>query len=187
MIKRLLTITALITFQICNLNAADNKLQEKYKTLVNANLVDRNGKKVLPQIGEKAYTILYFFAAYCPPCRAFTPKLKAFYDKYHKDKNFNIVLINRDFKESKMYEYIKAQKLEWGTFYNKKSSKEILASFGLKNFPTLVILNKNGDVVGPAVDAEGNRISHKRVLNTFAIEKLGLEEFKETNKKKKGK
>lgn len=62
-----------------------------------------NSTNLVKKDGEVPYTSLtgktvffYFSASWCPPCRGFTPQLIEFYDKYAKDKNFEVVLIPWD-------------------------------------------------------------------------------------------
>merc|ERR1711920_810196 len=49
---------------------------------------------------------LYFSAHWCPPCRGFTPKLKAFYEEYAaKSTDFEIIFISADRSEEEMHSY----------------------------------------------------------------------------------
>ena len=58
---------------------------------------------------SKEFVVLYFSASWCPPCRAFTPVLKDFYEK---NKNVvEIVFLSSDQNEKEFEEYF--AKMPW--------------------------------------------------------------------------
>lgn len=57
---------------------------------------------------------LYFSAMWCPPCRAFTPKLKEYYEALkNAGKNFEVVFVSRDRDAESLVEYFKDHHGAW--------------------------------------------------------------------------
>ncbi|KAL7695398.1 Redoxin/AhpC/TSA family/Thioredoxin-like [Lotmaria passim] len=53
----------------------------------------------------------YFSASWCPSCRGFTPQLLEFYEKYHVQKNFEVIFCTWDEEEDEFEGYFK--KMPW--------------------------------------------------------------------------
>ena len=103
--------------------------------------------------------LLYYSADWCPPCRKLTPLLIEFYNKFHKSKGFEIVLISKD---RTYYDYM--------NYYNKMPwlslpfGKELLTNlnYNYSFIPQIVILDKNQNLINSVAqndfynDLEGN-------------------------------
>ena len=64
----------------------------KHLLRVKDHLVDGNNKRMAnPDLAEKKYTLFYYSASWCGPCRSFTPKLVRFYNRKKKANNFEII------------------------------------------------------------------------------------------------
>ncbi|XP_060596591.1 nucleoredoxin-like [Ruditapes philippinarum] len=111
-------------------------------------LIDKDGGCEL-QPENYEYIGLYFSAHWCPPCRGFTPDLKKLYEtKSDEDgKKLQIVFISSDRDETSFSEYF--GEMPWIALkYNDRDGKAKLSSlFEVTGIPTLVILDKNGDLV----------------------------------------
>lgn len=80
--------------------------------LLGKNLVSSNGQTVLTGslCGSDKVIGLYFSAHWCPPCRAFTPKLVEFYNgikSSEKGNSFEMVFISSDRDQESFSEYFK--------------------------------------------------------------------------------
>lgn len=67
-------------------------------------------KNVQDLANEGNVVALYFSAHWCPPCRAFTPQLAAWYDKFKKTENgdkFEIIFVSSDRDSGSFKEYYK--------------------------------------------------------------------------------
>lgn len=100
-------------------------------------------------ISENTYVGLYFSAHWCPPCRNFTPVLAKFYEQFKASgkENFEIVFISSDKEEKAFSEYYGT--MPWVALpYNLRDQKTTLSlKYGVKGIPTLVILDKTGEVI----------------------------------------
>ncbi|KAH7730649.1 Protein R05H5.3 [Aphelenchoides avenae] len=92
---------------------------------------------------------LYFSAGWCPPCRAFTPKLKRFYDKLKaQNKNLEVVFVSRDREEEDLKEYYEDHHGPWVYLkFGNPKIQELLEKFEVKTIPALKVVKPNGDVV----------------------------------------
>ncbi len=114
-------------------------------------LVDADGKPVKTEALAKAdYTLVYFSAHWCPPCRAFTPKLVEFTKKHRKDGNFEVVFVSSDRDEKAMLGYMKDTGMSWGGVLSKGADLQDLSA-GLVGIPTLRLFDKEGKLVTDSV------------------------------------
>jgi len=113
-------------------------------------VVDRQGtKKSADEFLKDKVVALYFSAMWCPPCRAFTPKLKKFYeDLKAKGKNIEVVFVSRDRAPEDLLEYYKEHMAEW-TYLELGNEKiyELLEQYEVKTIPTLRVIKPDGKVV----------------------------------------
>ena len=72
---------------------------DTWKTLFSDGLLDAEGKTVSPDQLKGKLVGIYFSAHWCPPCRAFTPRLVAFRDKNAAE--FEVVLRLKRFGEGR--------------------------------------------------------------------------------------
>ena len=89
---------------------------------------------------------VYFSAHWCPPCRAFTPKLVEFRDK-HKD-DFEIVFVSSDKNEAAQMNYMKESKMKWLTVkYGSKGITDLKKRYQVRGIPKLVIVGPDGKTI----------------------------------------
>lgn len=61
----------------------------------------------------KKYVLVYFSAHWCPPCRAFTPQLRHFYETHHEKKNMEVVFVSLDTSEKDLQAYMRGYHGNW--------------------------------------------------------------------------
>lgn len=97
---------------------------------------------------EGKTVMIYFSAHWCPPCRAFTPKLAEFYRKHSAEKNFEIIFASWDQSKAEFDEYY--QEHPWLAFPY-ESSKQIVEQLGSKyqvrSIPTLLVFGPDGSLI----------------------------------------
>lgn len=109
-------------------------------------LLNLNGDKISSDVLEGKYVGLYFSASWCGPCRAFTPSLIKFRNKYKTE--FEVVLVGADGSSRAQANYMKKYKMPWLAMQNltieAKAARQIT---GIKQIPSLVILAPNGMIL----------------------------------------
>lgn len=116
-------------------------------------LISAKGKKEISFKKEGAspkYTAIYYSAHWCPPCRAFTPKLVQWYNKFQpKHKDFQLVFISSDKDEAAMLEYMTETKMPWPAVKFGEKEKTVVGKFAAGGIPYLVLVDENGkDLTG---------------------------------------
>jgi len=108
-------------------------------------ILDSLGSDLLAKTNGKPIG-LYFSAHWCPPCRAFTPKLTEMYNKGLKDK-MEIIFVSSDRDEDSFKDYFKD--MPWLCLpYEKRKEKEQLSkALNVQGIPTLAVLNPDGSII----------------------------------------
>ncbi|MHC4872956.1 MAG: thioredoxin-like domain-containing protein [Planctomycetota bacterium] len=132
---------------------------------IEKHLVKANGKKAAGVNFEKQKYVAYYFSAHwCPPCRAFTPKLAAFYSKYKKGNNFEVVFVSSDKNEKSMYKYMKEAKMPWPAIkFNMVGKLGIRKQYAGNGIPCLVLVDNKGKVVSDSF-VNGNYVGPYKVM-----------------------
>ncbi len=106
----------------------------EYLTFNNQNirLSDHRGK----------YVVLDFWGSWCGPCKMEIPKLKEFHNE-NKEKVELIGIACRDTKEN-WEKAVNEYGLKWTQILNSKEQQDLSKKFGIKGFPTKIIINPSG-------------------------------------------
>jgi len=102
---------------------------------------------------KKDHIAIYFSAHWCPPCRAFTPKLVSLYNAVIKTHpNVEFIFASRDKDEAQFKDYY--AEMPWSTLpFQHPAVQELAKKFEIQGIPTLVVLKGDGTVVND--DARG--------------------------------
>ena len=110
------------------------------------------GKKADYKKPEKSpkYTALYFSAHWCPPCRAFTPKLVEWYKDFKaKHADFELVFVSRDKDEAAQLEYMKETMMPWPAVKLSATKEAAFGKYAAGGIPYLVLIDETGkDLTG---------------------------------------
>ena len=133
--------------------AEDAAPSDPWKTMFTDGLLDAAGKSVsLDQFKGKLVAV-YFSAHWCPPCRAFTPKLVEFRDKNAAD--VEVVFVSFDKTQEDKDKYMAEAKMQWPTVpYKSKSGDALAQKFQVRGIPHLVVLSPKGNTVSTQARAE---------------------------------
>jgi len=117
-----------------------------WTTLFGDKLVSKSGEvSTKTALDGKKKVAIYFSAHWCPPCRGFTPVLKAAYEKGHAD--IEVVFVSSDRDEASFKEYYGEMADYLALPYSQREAKEELAKkFGVRGIPMLVVLDEEGNV-----------------------------------------
>ncbi len=104
--------------------------------------------QVLTNETEKGKVVLFdFWFIGCPPCWVKFPELEALYLKYQKDPRVVIYAVNRPMKQDKPGRLFTAIEEKGHHFPVLAGTQEGMDAFGVYVYPTVVLLNANGEVV----------------------------------------
>ena len=108
---------------------------------------------------------IYFSAHWCGPCRSFTPNLGKFYENANKEKKqIEIIYCPSDQTQDEFNDYYKT--MPWLAIPFESESKDAIADgLGISSIPTLIIFDKNGNVL----DNDGRTTVEKRGFKAIQI------------------
>ena len=135
-------------FLVAAEDTEENKASEKVdlQLTLPETLLDLQGNKVSADILEGKYVGLYFSASWCGPCRVFTPSLIKFRNKHKAE--FEVVLVGADGSSRAQANYMRKYKMPWLAMQNQSpEAKEARQATGVKQIPTLVILDPDGKIL----------------------------------------
>jgi len=118
--------------------------------LAGQTLVTADGTKVKAEEYLKDKVVgLYFSAGWCPPCRAFTPQLKKYYEELKSaGKNFEVVFVSRDRSAEDLVEYYRDHHGKWLYLeFGDPNIQELLTKYDVKSIPTFRVIKPDGSVV----------------------------------------
>ena len=100
------------------LNLGDSDAPSGFAAKFDHHLVslDNGNLKPFDAAGLKdvKYFAIYYSASWCPPCRAFTPKLVEFYNSFKaQHPNFQLIFVNHDNSADDMLNYMKTDSMPW--------------------------------------------------------------------------
>jgi len=110
-------------------------------------LIQVKGGKAEPFKSEDKpkFTAIYYSAHWCPPCRAFTPKLVEWYNKFQpKHKEFQLVFASSDEDEGAMLGYMTEMKMPWPAVKFGEKKESGLEKYAADGIPYLVLINAEG-------------------------------------------
>lgn len=118
-------------------------------TSFGAHLVNRAGEIVSTDVLQGRTIGLYFSAAWCPPCRTFTPKLVAAYNELKAtDQPFELVFVSSDRNEAAMLEYMNNYNMEWlAVPYQDPARSQLAQRHRIRGIPSLIIVDDTGQVI----------------------------------------
>lgn len=153
-------------FSALPLMSAEESATHPYLKEAAKALVDADGKKVdQSRLLAPKYVLVYFSAHWCPPCRAFTPKLVKFYNEQGGGTKFELLFVSSDRDSAKMLGYMKDTSMPWiGLRFGSSKTADIKRTYGGDGIPCLTLIDENdkavftsyvdGEYVGPEVVLE---------------------------------
>ena len=92
---------------------------------------------------------LFMSAHWCPPCRQFTPKLVAYYNKIvATHPEFEILFVSNDKSAGAMEGYMRDDQMPWPALsYDKIPGNAALNKYFGSSIPCLVVVDENGKVI----------------------------------------
>lgn len=113
----------------------------------------RDGKLVAFQPGPRAepeFYLVYFGADWCPPCRAFSPKLVEAYAglKQLSPEGFEVVFVSSDRDSGEQLKYVRHVGMPWPVLkFSQVGNVDVIERWAGRGIPCLVALTRNGEVL----------------------------------------
>ncbi|MDM1379831.1 TlpA disulfide reductase family protein [Myroides marinus] len=104
---------------------------------------NQEGKEISLYNSLGKVTLLHFWAPWCPSCHETLPIIRNLYQEFHA-QGLNIFSIALDEDKQEWIDTIAKEKLNWNHIAN---LYEIQIQYGVKNIPTVFVLDKNGKVI----------------------------------------
>jgi len=95
--------------------------------------------------------LVYFSAHWCPPCRAFTPKLSEFYQNNQTNIPFEIVFASADNGQESFDEYFGEMPWTAIPFSEREVFQKLSEKFEIEGYPSLISLDSEGKIINPDV------------------------------------
>jgi thiol-disulfide isomerase/thioredoxin len=91
--------------------------------------------------------LIDFWATWCPPCRHIAPDVVGLYQKYHA-KGLEVIGVSVDSDKDALADVVKKEGLVWPQYCDYKGADNVVAAkYGIEQFPTIFLVNKQGVVV----------------------------------------
>uniref|UniRef100_A0A7S3P094 Thioredoxin domain-containing protein n=1 Tax=Amphora coffeiformis TaxID=265554 RepID=A0A7S3P094_9STRA len=137
-----------------------------------------NNKKKLVEASQildpSKYILLYFSAHWCPPCRAFTPKLGQAYQQLKASPELadqvELVFVSSDQDQVAFDEYFNDMPFCALPFAERRAKEQLSKRFGIEGLPTLLTL-------GPVVGDQGDRPVINDKVRSFIMAGEALTDF----------
>jgi nucleoredoxin len=108
-------------------------------------LVGKAGEVLTTTFSHNPYTLLYFSASWCPPCRLFTPSLINFYKQVNAtQKLVEIALVSRDRTEQDFDVYFKAMPWLALPYEERALTNDLMSKYDVFTIPKLVLIDSEG-------------------------------------------
>lgn len=118
--------------------------QSALENLLGTELVSKTGRTSVGAALVGKYVFVYFSAGWCGPCRAFTPRLKEFYERHRAAKNFEVVWVSSDNDQRGYDEYYSVMPWLALPFSDRGRKAALSRRFRVQGVPTLVLLAPDG-------------------------------------------
>ena len=152
-------------------NSAGKKAKE-FKT------TDINGKEISLSDFKGKYVLLDFWGSWCVPCRQSMPHLIELFKKYH-ESGLEIIAVAEEYGSTDLAwrEAVKKDKTYiWNNVLSAslsdtdqimKDSLSIVKKFGVQVFPTKILIDKNGVIIGRYIGTEDEKALDKKLNELF--------------------
>lgn len=107
---------------------------------------NEKGKMVSLSSLKGKVVIVDFWASWCGPCRAETPKLKAIYEDYKGDKRVAFVSISIDEKKAAWTKALAEEQTPWINLLAPNSGREAMDKYQFNGIPFIICIDKDGKI-----------------------------------------
>lgn len=113
----------------------------------------QNGEIVLSEM-KNPFTLILFWASWCPHCTEVLPQIKSIYQQYHP-KGFEIIAISLDTDQKAYEKAVQSGGYNWINYSEFKGwDSSIAEEYGIRATPTMILVNQQGEIVAKPARAE---------------------------------
>jgi len=130
--------------------APDTAPPASLDALLGETFVNAEGKTIGAEtLADKEVIALYFSAVWCPPCRAFTPRLvEAANELREAGKPFEIIFVSSDRSADAMQGYMQDYNMPWLAIpFGDAKIRELGGRYGIRGIPALVVIDGDGNTI----------------------------------------
>ena len=150
------TVLSLLLMATCALgvHAQGNAAQDPDSLYTKGLLAVGTEAPAFPALKSGKWTVVDFWATWCPDCRREIPTVKDLYTKYGKDVAF--VGVSFDTQKANLDKYTRENGVEWEQYSELKKWKEtqISKDYHIQWLPSMYLIDPQGKVVYVTVLAE---------------------------------
>jgi nucleoredoxin len=154
---------------------ASTLFAEDIASSLKGDLVALKGKRVHrlddAAIANTKHFAVYFSAAWCGPCRQFTPDLVRWYNEFKpKHPEFELIFVSNDQDEKSMEAYMAEDQMAWPALkFSKIRTNKTLTKLSGRGIPCLAFIDAEGKVLAHSYEGE-NYVGPRQVM--AEIEKM---------------
>ncbi|CAG9325225.1 unnamed protein product [Blepharisma stoltei] len=109
-------------------------------------LMSKHGPVPTASLSNARYVLIYFSAHWCPPCRAFTPKLALFYESVNSaHKQVEVIFSSADRSPDQFQEYFETMPWLAIPFPDQAHRNGVAQRYGVSGIPMLVLIDRQGN------------------------------------------
>lgn len=117
--------------------------------------IQGNNVSVSDYVAKNKYTLIDFWASWCPPCRAEMPTIVKAYTDYH-DKGFEVVGVSLDNNRQAWINALEQMKMAWPQMSDLKGWQCAGAAlYNVRSIPANVLVDQQGIIVAKDLRGEG--------------------------------
>lgn len=124
----------------------------------------QDGKLFGPKSFRGKALLIDFWASWCGPCVAEIPNVKKVYDQY-KDKGLEVMSVSVDKGTDEWLKAIKSTGMTWTQVLAPKAGKDIMNLYQFSGIPFIVLLDKDGKIVGKNIRGTALENAVKEMLD----------------------
>ena len=99
-------------------------------------------------LNDVKYFAFYYSASWCPPCRAFTPKLVEFYNEFKpQHPNFELIFVSHDNSADDTFGYMTGDAMPWPAARYEDIEGSNANQYCGSGIPDLVLVGNDGKVL----------------------------------------
>jgi len=132
--------------------------------LENIELPNANGEIISLHSTKLKYTLVDFWASWCPPCRTESDLLNELYLEYHNN-GFEIYGISLDNSKKRWLNALESDNRTWPNVTSLEGFKtKVAQNLGITALPTNFLIDSNGKII--ATNIHGNELK-KKIIDLF--------------------